>query len=529
MMRQVVLPKQWADSGTLAHEVLTFVARQRGEVWLVGGAVRDRLLRRETHDLDLVVPTDATNLARQIADHFNGAFHWLDRRRDYGRALLPDVVTSQPLVIDVSRLYDQQLEDDLRARDFTVNAMAVRLNSEGPGELVDPLGGLEDLRQGVLRLASDHALEADPIRLLRAPRLAGELELRIAPEAVQRIRESAGLLTKTSAERIRDELWRMLGQPGCARAARVLHHLELLAIALPEMEALVGLQQSAPHRWDAFEHTVQTMQATDRLLALVTGRVLRPSDRRPLVGLPQDVAESLMGEQLARYAEPLCAHLDRPISSDHSRAGWLRWLALTHDWGKAVTRTVEPDGRVRFLDHDREGARLASERLFALRFSRDEIRHLSQMVRHHMRPLFLTRSAGTSTRDEQSSPYGPQKATGRAVYHFFRDVGDAGLDLLLFGLADHRATYGPDLDQDGWRGQVERTVALLADWFERRTERVAPPSLLDGHTLTEELGIPPGPEVGRLLEAVREAQAAGQVRDRAQALALVRRLCDERD
>ncbi len=512
MVKQIVLPERWSDPGTLADEVLAFVARQSDEAWLVGGAVRDRLLLRETRDLDLVVPAGAANLARQVADRFNGAFYWLDRRRDYGRALLQDAATSQPLVVDVSRLYGQQLEDDLRERDFTVNAMAVLLNGVSAGRLVDPLGGLEDLRQRVLRLASDHALEADPIRLLRAPRLAGELELRIAPETIQHIRESAGLLTKTSAERIRDELWRMLGQPGCARAVRVLHHLGLLAVALPEMEALVGVQQGAPHRWDAFEHTVQTMQATDRLLALVMECGRQPSD----------AMESLMWEQLARYVEPLRIHLNRPISSERSRAGWLRWLAMAHDWGKAVTRTVEPDGRVRFLDHDREGARLASERLFALRFSRYEIRHLSQMVRHHMRPLFLTRSAGTGTRGERTP-------SGRAVYRFFRDVGDAGLDLLLIGLADHQATYGPDLDEHSWQRQVSRTVDVLTDWFERQGERVNPPPLLDGHILTEELGIPPGPEVGRLLEAVREAQAAGQVRDRAQALALARRLCDERN
>lgn len=515
MVKRVELPERWVKPDTLAYEVLSFVARQRQPVWLVGGAVRDRLLRRETHDLDLVVPADAAALARQVADHFNGDFYLLDRRRDFGRALLPagpatlddrtavECPSAQPLIVDVVRLQGAQLEDDLRARDFTINAMAVRLDAGATGELVDPLGGLEDLRQGILRLASERALEADPVRLLRAPRLAGELGLRLSPELIRAAREAAPLLAFGSAERVRDELWRMIGRPGCARAVRVLDHLQLLAIVLPEMTALVNLQQSPPHHWDVFEHTIQTMQATDRLLALIWGR-----------GRPQDVPESLMWEQLVRYAEPLRMHLNQEVSSGHLRAGWLRWLAMTHDWGKALTRTVEADGRVRFLNHERQGARLAEDRLFLLRFSREEMRHLSAMVRLHMRPFALLREGREPTR--------------RAIYRFFRDAGPMGIELLLCSLADHRATYGADLDLVEWRERVGRVVQMLAAWFERREEAIAPEPLLDGHTLISELGITPGPEVGRLLDAVYEAQVVGEVRDRAQALELARRLWDKR-
>ncbi len=500
--RQVHPPARWADPGTLAHEVLVFVAGRRRQVWLVGGAVRDRLLRRETKDLDLVVRADAIPLAKQVADRFDGAFYPLDPERDYGRAVLNDPGSSRPLIVDVAALQGETLEEDLRGRDFTINAMAVRLDVDGSGELIDPVGGINDLRHGVLRLVSEQALAADPIRLLRAPRLAGELRLRITAETIRAIRETAPRLAEASAERVRDELWRMIGHPGCARAARVLWRLDLLGVVLPEMTALLGMTQSAPHHWDVFEHTVQTMQAMDRILALILGR-----------GRPQDVADALLWEQLARYALALRDHLRHPVSRGRIRAGWLRWLAMTHDWGKAVTRTEEPDGRIRFLGHDREGARLARERLLALRFSQEEVRRLSRMVRYHMRPLFLTRPG--------------REVTGRAIYRFFRDAGDAGVDLLLFSLADHRATFGPDLDKEEWQGQVSRTMALLEEWFERRSERISPPPLLDGHALIEELNLQPGPLVGRLLEAIREAQAAGEVRDRSEALALARRLYEE--
>ncbi|MCD6290226.1 MAG: HD domain-containing protein [Anaerolineae bacterium] len=498
-----MIPSLWVDPGTLAFDVLRFAIERRQDVWLVGGAVRDRLLQRETHDLDFLVRADAAELARQLADHFKGKFYWLDEARDYGRALLPEEGGHRLLIVDVAPVRPSGLDDDLRARDFTVNAMAVRVRPEGSGDLIDPLGGLEDLRRGILRLASEQALSADPIRLLRAPRLASELGLRIAAETARSIRRDAHLLRLASAERVRDELWRMIGRPGCASAVRLLHYLDLLAVALPEAAALVGIEQGPPHHWDVFEHTLQAMAAVDRLLSLILSG-----------GRPKDAVESLMWDFLSRHAGSLRAHLLVSVGHGRRRAGWLRWLALTHDWGKARTRQVEPDGRIRFLRHDRVGAQLVRDRLNALRFSRGEVARLSRMVRHHMRPLSLTRP-GT-------------QPSGRAVYRFFRDMEDAGVDLLLFALADSRATFGPDLSLEDWRAQVDQTVSLLTDWFDRPTESVRPVPLLDGRLLMERLGMAPGPELGRLLEAVREAQAVGEVRSREEALALARRLYRQR-
>lgn len=499
--KRIVLPTHWVEPGTLPSAVAAFVMEQCPRAWLVGGAVRDRLLGRPIHDLDLLVEDGAASLARAVADRFGGAFCLLDAGRDYGRALL-STADGALLTVDVARLRGDSLEADLRARDFTVNAMAAPLTASGDGPLIDPTGGWEDLRAGWLRLTSPQALRADPVRLLRAPRLAGDLGLRLAPETIQAIRAAAPLLILASPERVRDELWRMLGASGCARATRLLHALDLLPHVLPELSALSGITQSEPHHVDVFEHTLQAMHATDRFLEVVLGQ-----------DPPRDVVEGLMWDALRPYAEPLRAHLSQPLSAGRAREGWARWLALTHDWGKAATRTVDPDGRVRFIGHERVSAGLIEGRLDWLRFSRVEVRHLSGMARRHMRPFALT--------------LGDHEPSARAVYRFFRDVGDAGPELLLFGLADQRATYGPRLALDAWRAQCARTAWLLRDGLARRATYIAPAPLLDGHLLMAELGIPPGPTVGRLLEAVREAQAAGEVSDRAQALDLARRLLQE--
>jgi poly(A) polymerase len=499
--RAIALPTRWLDPESLPDVVAAFAVEQRPRVWLVGGAVRDRLLGRPIHDLDLLVEEEAVPLARAIADRFGGAFCLLDAGRDYGRALL-STVDGAFLTVDVARLRGESLEADLRARDFTVNAMAVPLTAAGDGPLIDPTGGWEDLRAGWLRLTSPQALHADPVRLLRAPRLAGELSLRLTPETIQAIRAAAMLLVLASPERVRDELWRMVGVPGCARAARLLHALDLLPHVLPELSALAGVTQSEPHHADVFEHTLQAMHAIDRFLQVVLGQ-----------DPPRDVVEGLMWDALHPYADPLRAHLGQALSAGRAREGWLRWLALTHDWGKATTRAVDADGRVRFIGHERVSAELIEMRLDWLRFSRIEIRHLSEMARHHMRSFALT--------------LGDAEPSARAVYRFFRDAADAGPDLLLFGLADQRATYGPRLALDAWRAQCARTARLLNEWCERRDARITPAPLLNGRQLMAELGIPPGPTVGRLLEAVREAQAAGEVHDRDQALDLARLLLHE--
>lgn len=501
MEKRIALPACWLDPESLPGVVAAFVIEQRPRAWLVGGAVRDRLLGRPIHDLDLLVEEEAVPLARAVADRFGGAFCLLDAGRDYGRALL-SAADGALLTVDVARLRGDSLEADLRARDFTVNAMAAPLTASGSGPLIDPTGGWEDLRAGWLRLTSPQALRADPVRLLRAPRLAGELNLRLAPATIQAIRAAAMLLVLASPERVRDELWRMAGAPGCARAARLLHALDLLPHVLPELSALSGITQSEPHHADVFEHTLQAMHAVDRFLQVVLGQ-----------DPPRDVVEGLMWDALRPYAEPLRIHLSQPLSASRAREGWARWLALTHDWGKAATRTVDPDGRVRFIGHERVSAALIEMRLEWLRFSRVEVRHLSEMARHHMRSFALT--------------LGDAEPSARAVYRFFRDTGDAGPDLLLFGLADQRATYGPRLALDAWRAQCVRTAWLLHEWFERRAGHAPPAPVLDGHLLMAELGIPPGPTVGRLLEAVREAQAAGEVHNREQALDLARRLLRE--
>ncbi|MCC7354125.1 MAG: HD domain-containing protein [Anaerolineae bacterium] len=483
--------------GSLAEKVCALVAVQDVRAWLVGGYVRDRLLGRASHDLDFVVPAGGLALARRVADRFGGAFYALDEERDTGRAILSDE-DGHAVVVDVARWRSGDLSADLAARDFTVNALAYDI--VGHGGLTDATGGLADLEAGVLRAPVPTAFRADPIRLLRAARLEAQLGFVVEPGTLIWLRKDAPLIAWVAAERVRDELVRLLALPGAARQLARLDELNLLPIVFPELARCRGVVQSEPHYLDVYGHTLQTVFHTESLLQALN---LLPAAGPEMAASPL----SALPSALAPFAERLQSHLAVETSAGRNRAQMLLWAALCHDWGKPLTRTVDDEARVHFLTHDEKGAEIAVARLRSLVFSTDEVRLVSEIVRHHMRPSLLARE---------------DVLTRRAIYRFFRDTGDVGPETLLLSLADRLGTYGPHLNRDAWEGRLGFVARMLAAYYEH-PEVVAPPLLVSGDDLMFALGLVPGPLVGQLLAQVREAQAAGEVTTRDEVLAFARR------
>jgi len=472
-------------------------------VYVAGGCVRDRLLERESHDMDFAVDGPAMTLARSVADRIRGGYFALDEERGAARVVRKVGATARYL--DFARLRGRDLEADLGLRDFTVNAIAVALDQweQDSPSWVDPTGGLGDLEEGLLRATSPETFVDDPLRTLRAARLAGSLGLRYDPDTEALIRRDAPLLATASGERVRDELSQMMGSSGPYARVLDLDRLGLLTVILPEMIPMKGVEQGPWHQFGVYEHSLRTVQALEAL-----------QDPPAMIDLVHQKGiwegwEAVRHE----FAAEVEAYLSQELSGGRPRRVLLRLAALLHDVAKPELRIADRNGCWRFHGHDKAGAPIVGSILRRLRFSSREVREGQIVVRHHMSPGFLTK-AGEVTR--------------RAAYRFFRDTRGVGISVLLLSLADYLATKGSSIEQESWEEHLS-TIGCLLRLYYREPELANPPRLVTGDELMAELRIPSGPQVGELLEAIREAQAMREVRSREEALALAQRLLmDER-
>ncbi len=495
------------------------IALEVQPAWVVGGVVRDVLLGRDASlvDLDIVVTHSAIPMARRVADRLGWAFYALDEGRDVARLVFSAGV--EPLVCDIAALRGGTIDADLRSRDFTVNALAFALvpgDRRGfPVQLIDVGTGAADLASGTIRRVSPSSLADDPLRLLRAVRFSIELDFPIEDATLDQMLRMAGALRLVSPERVRDVLWKMLASPRPAAAVELMHTTGLLPIVLPEVAATEFVEQSPPHDKDVYQHTLTTVQIAAYLRDWLLGR----KARAPLDAVT--TARVLLATQaLDTWTFYLRKHFAMAESSGRLRGEWLVWHALLHDVGKPATRSLElkADGadRIRFLEHEVVGAQLAQARIEALRFSRGEVELVVAATRNHMRPHHLHASFPNS------------EISRRARYRFFQQSGPrmsdqpVGVDVLILALADLLATDA-QIDVDAWRAYLLHEAQMFTFLYsEEGVERPTRQPLIDGRGLMLEMGLPPGPLLGALLAEIAEAQAAGEIRTRNEALALAR-------
>jgi len=474
----------------LLTKISRFLTKEGIQAYLVGGFVRDVLLGRETADIDIAIGASALETAPGVAAALGGKYVSLDEENGVGRVVMPDGKWQ----IDFTTLQGD-IDRDLHRRDFTINALAIELNkgtanSFDNKNLIDPCNGRVDLNRGTVRAVSDTVFEDDSVRLIRAVRIAAELGFSIDSFTETLIRQQSRLIADVPGERVREELLRLLALPGAGKRLAYLDELGLLTALIPELAPAKGVDQPVMHVWDVFEHSIQTVAAAEFLLREEDWEYAGP--------------EVL---NMVPWSTRLSRHFDREISHGGKRRTLLKLAALLHDIAKPRTKTID-NGRARFLGHPREGAAEAAAIMARLRFSNREIRLVELLVKYHLRPTQMS-FEGLPTR--------------RAIYRYFRDTGEAGIDLLFLSLADHLAARGLTLDRQQWQAHTQTTAEVLNRYFDE--ESPPPPSrLIDGHDVMSVFGLSPGPRVGELLEAAREAQAAGEITGRQQALDYVKRL-----
>ncbi|MFL1378718.1 MULTISPECIES: CCA tRNA nucleotidyltransferase [unclassified Nocardiopsis] len=428
-----------ASARPVSDELGGRFAEHGRELALVGGPVRDALLDRPSHDIDLT--TDA--VPQRVLELVDG---WADSVWTVGIDFGTVGVRKKNLQLEITTYrsesyspksrkpdvaYGTDIEDDLLRRDFTVNAMAVRLPA---GEFVDPFGGLADLRAGVLRTPGkpEDSFSDDPLRIMRAVRFAAQLGFELAPEVADAARDMAERLTIVSAERVRDELTKLMLSPDPRRGLGLMVDLGIAPYVLPELPKL-RLEIDEHHRHkDVYEHSLTVL---DQAIEL----------------------------ERARGHEPDLV---------------LRLAALLHDIGKPKTRAFEGAGRVTFHHHEVVGASMTRKRLTALRFPKDVIADVSSLVALHLR----------------FHGYGKGEWTDSAVRRYARDAGPLLERLHILTRADcttrnrrKAAALARSYDD------IEKRIAALAE--QEELDRIRPD--LDGNEIQEILGLKPGPEIGK--------------------------------
>lgn len=449
-----------------------------GEAWLVGGVVRDWLMGRELIDVDIAVSGDPADAARAVGSALGGPAFSLSEAFGAWRA----IDSERRLTCDVTRLQGPTIEEDLGHRDFTVNAMAVALAG---GPLIDPHGGERDLAERRLRVLGAQAYASDPLRVLRAVRLAAELGL-VPDEETQRLSaQAAPRLCEPSPERVFAELRRLVSAPRALEGLELATRLGVLEAVLPELTALSGIEQSRFHHLDVFGHTLEALR---HLMELETN-------------LP-----SVFGHVAPEVAEVL----SQPLADDLTRGQALRLGALLHDVAKPATRGIRPDGRVTFVGHDSAGDEIVGQIFRRLRTSERLRSYVGKLTREHLALGFLVHDRPLSR---------------RAVHSFLRRCEPVEVEVIVLSCADRMATRGDG--QEPWiAAHLELGREMMAAALQWRSAGPPRPQLR-GHDLVRELDLEPGPQIGVLLAQLEEAAYAGEASSREEELALVRRLRDD--
>ncbi|WP_027718471.1 CCA tRNA nucleotidyltransferase [Desulfovirgula thermocuniculi] len=477
------------------HEIACSRGRQ---AYLVGGFLRDFLLGRPSRDADVVVTGRGEEVARELAGTCGGSFVLLDPVRDVSRVVIRGPAGS--CQVDVTGLGDGDLVSDLRRRDFTINALALPLAGfpaacpgEGgpppagpfppgglPTSLIDPLGGLDDLRRGLIRACGPRSIEDDPLRALRAARLAGQLGFRIEPGTVRLIRAMPVPVSKAAPERIWEELVNIFLLPAARAIIDLLdRELGILEQALPEIALLRCPGQEGEGGWERGLKALECLEETVRALS-------GPGAGAPaLVSLPGDPARQL------------AAYLNAPLTRARSRLPVLKLACLFHAAGGAEGR--EPGGACPSPCARPVGAALAEALARRLRLAGREEGLLAALLEGYAEPLSL---------------YGPCPPGGRAVYRFFRRLGDEAPGCLLLSLAAAAAGAVVPGEPAGYR---EFIFTLLRRYYEEPELSGRARPLLDGKEVMRLVRTGPSPLVGRLLEDLAAARAAGEVRNRQEA------------
>lgn len=455
------------------------------EVYGVGGFVRDLLLKREHTDIDLAVRKDARKFAQHLSGVLKAKFVVLDDKSKIYRIMLSEKFPVKN--IDVSAIEGKTILEDLKKRDFTVNAAAFKLQdfADYKKNLITVSAEvLKDLKAKTINAVSDNAFKDDPLRMLRAFRFAAELKFKISRQTLSLIKKHANSISAAAPERIKNELFRVLSAGNSSEFIEAMDKCSLLPALFGEIAKMKKASKKYYyHPGGLFQHSFETMVSAENILNNLQEY------------FPDNAKE--MHEHFFSSGE---------YSENVTRANLLKFTALFHD--SAKPETAKKDGpKMRFLGHEEMGAEKISEIMNTLKMGKKEISAAAFMVSKHMRPSTLTQN---------------NVVTHKASLKFFRDIGDNTPDLLILSMADwHSYKKLKVHSKKELASQEESVRKLIREFYELKNAKPLP-KIINGNIIMKEFGLKPGPWIGELVNLAVESQQEGKISDTAGALKLLK-------
>ena len=446
-------------------------------VFLVGGAVRDYYLDRRGNDFDFAVDRGAITLCRLLARRLRGAFVLLDDEHGSAR-----VIKKQDGVVysfDLTDWRSTSIEKDLNLRDFTINTLAVEILAQDNRmeNVLEVKGARRDLKAGLVRMVNPGVFEDEPLRLLRAFTLQATLGFKLDAKTRVQIKNDAHLISSVAAERIREEIFKILTSPRAHETLSNMDKIGLLPRVIPQITVMYGVHQGGYHHLDVWRHTLEVLFKIEKIIDEMSGH-----------------------ERVRDYLQEI-------IGGGHTRAALMKMAVLLHDVGKPQTRRQE-EGRMTFHGHEHVGEHITRQVARHLKLSVKERFFLEDSVRMHLRPGYLSNF---------------KRPSSKAIFRYYRDTKDEAVSLAMLALADQAATCGPLTKKAKVKYHAQICHMLIERYFKLKDQKPKL-RLLTGHDLIKTLKLKPSELFGKILSQIEESAALGKIRTKNEALMLARQM-----
>lgn len=465
---------QKINNDKILNEIKNFAQEnfEHAKIYVVGGVFRDFWLDKENFDKDIVIDgVSAQKFTKSLAERLNATFIPLDEENKIYRLVLEDKINC----IDIAEVVGENIEQDLKRRDLTINSVAVNLSS---GEIIDINNGIEDLKNKKIREISEQNFLDDPLRLLRVYRFEAMLGFEIDKDLQNIVRKHADKIKKSAVERISYELLKLFGGAYSFKALFDMDEAGLLARILPISQDLKTVPPNLHHHLDLFNHSIEVVKQIQEIYQKGSAEVKE--------------------------------HLDNVEFGPVSRLAHLKLAGFLHDIGKPSTWTIEENtGRHRFIKHDDVGAKMSVSILKKLKCSKKQIDYMAKMIKYHIYPSHVVQSPELS-----------EKIYMRLIRKMDADV----IDVITLAMADRLSARGEEITDEIVANNLSNLQKLL-DYYLSIKDTLEPlEKLLSGDEIMEIFNIKPSKELGVLIESLKEAQISGDVTTKEEAIGHVKSL-----